>query len=148
MSKDQGISPADALASLKPVGEGDDAQVVQEPVAQETTAQRAVSTAKADKRRNNGPIDPNKLDTRTQNTERRVKILLEDNADIPPTGQFFSINGRAYILRPGEEADVPEELLNVLNDAVTSVPIVQDTKIVGFRDRLRFPYRVLERTVQ
>ena len=88
------------------------------------------------------------LDTGSQPfSKKRVTIILEDNPEIPPTGQFLSVNGRAYVLRSGEKADVPEELLSVLNDAVMSVPVVVDDKVVGYRDRMRFPYRVLARDV-
>lgn len=49
------------------------------------------------------------------------------------------------ILRPGEEAEVPVELLATLNDAMMSVPI-QDPgtfQVLGYKDRLRFPYRIV-----
>jgi hypothetical protein len=85
---------------------------------------------------------------RDQKKSRRVKILLEETSEIPPTGQFIGYNGVGYVLRPGEAADVPEGLLNVLDNAVMSVPIVNGDQVVGFRDKLRFPYRVLERTVE
>ena len=75
----------------------------------------------------------------------RVRIVLEDNDNIPPTGQFFGHNGRGFILRSGEEADVPPELIGILNDAVWDAPIVdsQTQQIIGYRKRLRFPYRIL-----
>jgi hypothetical protein len=77
---------------------------------------------------------------------KRVRIILEENDQIPPTGQFLSINGKAYILRPGEEADVPEELLSVLNDAVEDAAIIgPDTRVLGYRKKMRFPYRVVTR---
>ena len=84
---------------------------------------------------------------KVQKGERRVKIILEESAEIPPTGQFFGINGIGYILRPGEPADVPESLLSVLDDAVQDVPVLNGDQVTGFRQKLRFPYRVLERTI-
>lgn len=88
------------------------------------------------------------LDTSSQPaTKKRVRIYLEDNPEIPPTGQFMSVNGRGYVLRAGEEADVPEEILSVLNDAVMSVPVMNGDTVVGYKDRLRFPYRVIARDV-
>lgn len=78
---------------------------------------------------------------------KRVKIMLEENENIPPTGQYFGINGRSYVLRPGIEAEVPVELINVLNDAVQDVPQVDPytNQVTGYRKKLRFPYRVIAR---
>lgn len=78
------------------------------------------------------------------NVEPRTTIVLEDNEQIPPTGQFFGVQGVGYVLRPGEPAAVPDGLLNVLDTAIISVP-VKDTSdvVIGYRDRLRFPYRVI-----
>lgn len=76
--------------------------------------------------------------------EKRVRIILEENDEIPPTGQFIGINGTGYILKPGLEASVPAVLLNVLNDAVKSVPITDGSNtVIGYKDKLRFPYRML-----
>ena len=75
----------------------------------------------------------------------RVRIQLEESDNIPPTGQFFGINGRSYMLKPGIPADVPKELINVLNDAVQDVPEVDPftQQIIGYRKKLRYPYRVV-----
>lgn len=75
---------------------------------------------------------------------KRVKIVLEENDEVPPTGLFLSVNGVGYVLRPGEEADVPEYLLEVLDHAVTSSPRTNDERIVGYKDRSRFPYRIVK----
>lgn len=76
----------------------------------------------------------------------RVRIVLEDNDQIPPTGQFFGHNGRGFILRSGEAADVPPEIIDILNHAQWDAPIVdeQTRQIIGYRRRLRFPYRMLK----
>lgn len=77
-------------------------------------------------------------------TERRVRIILEENEQIPPTGQFFGVQGKGYVLRPGEVADVPLSIIGILNTAVASTPVVDSgQRVVGYRDRLRFPYRVI-----
>jgi len=108
----------------------------------------------------------------------RVRIRLEENENIAPSGQYFGVHGNwvnpemlekleprvqskeltrkeaqalatetvqfeAY-LRPGEDADVPVELLNTLNDAVVSAPIIDPitSQVLGYRDKLRYPYRI------
>ncbi len=76
---------------------------------------------------------------------KTVRIVLEEADHIPPTGLFVGHNGRGYLLRAGEEMDVPEAVLNVLNDAVMSTPI-QDTssgQVLGYRDRRRYNYRLV-----
>jgi hypothetical protein len=76
-------------------------------------------------------------------TPARATVVLEEDTAIPPTGLFISANGRPYLLMPGVEAQVPQEVVSVLNDAVTSMPVIdpQTQRVTGYRSRLRFPYR-------
>src|SRR5208282_5493242 len=77
--------------------------------------------------------------------EDRVRVILEEQKGIPPTGQFFGVNGIGYLLKPGQPADVPASIVDILNHAVESEPVVEDEtmKVVRFRNRLRLPYRVI-----
>lgn len=77
--------------------------------------------------------------------EDRVRIVLEKNDDVGPTGQFIQVNGRGYMLRANLAADVPLEVVEVLNNAVMATPDVDPLtlQVVGFSPRLRFPYRIL-----
>lgn len=87
------------------------------------------------------------------NVMRKVKIMLEENENIPPGGQFFQVGGtdpagnrflHSYMLRPGEAAEVPEDLIEVLDNAVMLTPILDSQQsVVGYRDRLRYPYRIM-----
>ena len=75
---------------------------------------------------------------------KRVTIMLEESDDIPPTGLFIGVNGRSYMIRPGEEVEVPEEVVHCLNDAVMATPQTdQQGNVIDYRSRLRFPYRIV-----
>jgi hypothetical protein len=78
-------------------------------------------------------------------TTGKVRIVLEENDAIPPTGLFLAHNGKTFLLRPGEEVNVPEYLIQILDHAVMSTPVVdQDSgQVTGYRDRMRYPYRII-----
>jgi len=75
---------------------------------------------------------------------KTLRIMLEENADIPPSGQFIGHNGNSYMLKPGIFVDVPIPLLEILDHAVTSVPQLdpQTKQVIGWRQKLRYPYRI------
>jgi hypothetical protein len=90
--------------------------------------------------------EPKKVAPSAPVAPKTWRIILEDNDDIPPTGQFFGINGKGFILKSGVEAEVPESIIGILNDAIQSAPVRDpdnNNKIIGYKDRLRFPYRVV-----
>lgn len=72
----------------------------------------------------------------------RVRIVLEENENIPPTGLFVGDNGTGYMLRPGEEMDVPIGVVEILSNAVTSVPVVdpQSLEVIGYRPKKMYPF--------
>lgn len=76
---------------------------------------------------------------------RTVRILLEENDNIPPTGLFLGVNGTGFILRAGIEVDVPPAVLDVLQHAVISLPVMDPStqQVVGHRDQRRYPFRVI-----
>lgn len=73
----------------------------------------------------------------------RTWIILEDNDEIPPTGQYFGHNGVGYLLIPGEPAEVPFSIIEILDHAVVTIPVTDKTtkRVIGHRERMRFPYR-------
>lgn len=76
-----------------------------------------------------------------------VKAVFEENPEIPPTGLFVQINGDPFVIVAGEEVEVPDFLLSHMDNAVTGVPVFnpQTAQVIGYRNRTRFPYRVIER---
>lgn len=73
------------------------------------------------------------------------RIMLEENDNIPPIGLFIGVNGVSYILRPGLEVAVPPGVVDVLNNAIMTTAKLdpQTLQNIGWRDKLRFPYRLL-----
>src|SRR5690348_2508867 len=76
----------------------------------------------------------------------RVWIQLEENEEIPPTGLFIGHNGTGYLLEPSKPLHVPLHVLEKLDHAVITVPVVDPTtkRVIGHRERMRFPYRRVE----
>lgn len=81
----------------------------------------------------------------TKPVSDRIRIILEENDEIPPTGLFVSLNGRAYLIRPGEPVDIPPGVKEILDHAVMSSPQLdpQTKQVVGYRERTRYSYRLV-----
>ncbi|MEY4763130.1 MAG: hypothetical protein RLZZ200_2986 [Pseudomonadota bacterium] len=77
--------------------------------------------------------------------EDRVKIRLEHNDRIPKVGLNIGHNGTNYLLKTGVDINIPRKVLNVLNDAVASMPIIdpENQTIIGYEDRMMYPYRLV-----
>lgn len=84
----------------------------------------------------------------TQKTmkEKTVRVIVEENEEIPPIGLFVGLNGFGYLIKPGVEVDLPIGVIGILNNAVQSTPIIDpDSKqVTGWRERMRYPYRVVQ----
>lgn len=78
-------------------------------------------------------------------TQKYVKIQIEENENVPPTGMFISLNGRAYLVKPGVPVDVPPGVIEILNNAVEKMSVMnpETRQVVGYRDKMRYPYRVI-----
>ena len=76
-----------------------------------------------------------------------TRIVLEENDNIPPTGLFVGDNGRGYLIRPGEEVDVPAGVLEILGNAIVSVPTIdpQSLQVIGYRSKMMYPFRIVNR---
>lgn len=91
------------------------------------------------------PVDNVLQTTAPVGMPKTVRIILEEVENMPPTGQTFALNGKAYLIRPGEPVDVPIGILEVIDNAIAAKPIhdPQTMKVIGYRNTHRFPYRVV-----
>ena len=79
-----------------------------------------------------------------EDAEERVTIILQDNSQIPPSGQFIGVNGKGYLIQAGVEVSVPVSVLEVLDNAIESHPVVdRNDTVLSYRNRLRFPYSIV-----
>ena len=74
-----------------------------------------------------------------------VKIILDENDEIPPTGLFVNINDDSFVIVAGEEVEVPDFLVSHLDNCVKSMPVIDPNtrQVLSYRDRARFTYRVV-----
>lgn len=75
----------------------------------------------------------------------RVRIQLEANREIPPTGLMVGDNGRYYLIQPGKPVDVPPGIVEILEQAVAEEPILdpQTLQVIGTQPQMRYPFRRL-----
>lgn len=70
-------------------------------------------------------------------------IKLNDNEEMPPSGQFFQVNGRFFILKAEIWHRVPSFLLGVIDHAVAEKPVIDDQlRLIGTRAQKRFTYEI------
>lgn len=73
-------------------------------------------------------------------------IILDENDNIPPTGQFFGDNGVPYILMPGQKAQVPPGIIEILNNAVMDVPVIDPAtrQVIDYKKKRMYPYTLVQ----
>lgn len=141
--------PEDAIATLQGLVAQQAEQIerlLARPVTTVTTEGEEASAAdplRAMPREYSGRVDAKTRAAAKKLGVEYVTIVLEESGDIPPTGLFIGHNGNSFMIVPGEEVDVPDFLLGVLDDAIMASPTVdsKSQKVLGYRSRARFPYR-------
>lgn len=116
---------------------------IEEPTPPDVLAHRDAPVARA--RRTSVPKDIPSPKPTTVTATDYIKILVEENENIPPTGMFVGLNGRGYLIKPGVTVPVPPGVLEILNNAVEKMAVIdpQTRQVIGYRDRMRYPYRVI-----
>ena len=76
---------------------------------------------------------------------KTTRIIVDQTEAIPPSGLFVAHNGRTFMIQAGVEVDVPNFIIQLLNDAVMTQAVTdpETHRVIGHRNRLRFPYRVV-----
>lgn len=78
--------------------------------------------------------------------QRKVRIVIPSGRDIHERCPVpVAVNGREYLIVRDKEVDVPQSVINVLNDAVESVPVEEGDgpiKRVVFKQAQRFAYSI------
>lgn len=91
------------------------------------------------------PVRRGRQKAQEQDAGPSVAIILSENEEIPPTGLYVGLNGKGYLIRPGERVVVPKGVVDILQNAIMSGP-VQDPatkQVVGYRDRMRYPFQLV-----
>jgi hypothetical protein len=76
---------------------------------------------------------------------KTTRVIIDQTDAIPPSGLFVAHNGRTFMIQAGVEVDVPNFIIQVLNDAIMTQAVTdpETSRVIGHRNRLRFPYRVV-----
>ena len=113
-----------------------------EPTQNDQTAEVTDGVEVADKKPSNRSGAPKKpMAGESKAEETLYEITLHDSDEIPPNGQFIGLNGKQYLLKPGVRTAVPRGVLDILNNAVHSVPERDETmRIIRWRDAPRLPF--------
>jgi hypothetical protein len=76
----------------------------------------------------------------------RDRIRIHDNQKIPKEGQFISLNGFAFLAKPGEEIDIPRPVRLMLDDCIETETIHGEDKVYT-RDIPRITYTMIKEGV-
>ena len=93
--------------------------------------------------------------SKSSSKERWAIIIEEGQNENDMSEVHVGVNGRAYQIKRGEVAEVPREVISVLNDAVVSKTVASTVEIGGLqfttghtvRHSRRFPFRVLGKVI-
>jgi len=80
-----------------------------------------------------------------QGLPETVRVILNEDDAIPPTGLFVGFNGRGYLIQPNQEVDLPLGVLEILDNAIHSVPKIDplSRRVVDYASRPRFTYQTV-----
>lgn len=76
----------------------------------------------------------------------RVRIVLDENENIPPGGLYLGLNGYGYRIAPGVEVNVPVGVVDILDHAIETVTILDPItkQKIGTREKRRYSYSLVK----
>lgn len=79
--------------------------------------------------------------TAEMSKQKLYEITLHDNDEVPPGGQRVGVNGVFYTIPAGVRCKVPKAVLEVLDNAVQSTPVLNERmQVVDTRSAPRLSY--------
>lgn len=77
----------------------------------------------------------------------RDRIIVHQSSKIPKEGQFVSLNGYSFLIKPGEEVDIPRPVRLMLDTRVETETIQGEDGKSYSRDIPRFTYTLIKEGV-
>lgn len=77
----------------------------------------------------------------------RDRIIVHQSSKIPKQGQFVSLNGYSFLIKPGEEIDLPRPVRLMLDTRVETESIQGEDGKTYHRNIPRFTYTLIKEGV-
>ena len=77
----------------------------------------------------------------------RDRIIIHQSSKIPKQGQFVSLNGYSFLIKPGEEIDLPRPVRLMLDTRVETESIQGEDGKTYSRNIPRFTYTLIKEGV-
>ncbi len=77
----------------------------------------------------------------------RDRIIIQESSEIPKEGLFFSLNGYAFLAKPGVEIDLPRPVRKMLDTRIRTESITGQDGKVYTKDIHRINYILIQEDV-
>jgi hypothetical protein len=77
----------------------------------------------------------------------RDRIVILEGSDIPKEGRFISLNGYAFLAKPGMEIDLPRPVRKMLDTRISTMTFYDENGKEHTKDIKRVPYTIIKEGV-
>ena len=91
-------------------------------------------------------VDPKDLFINPKN-HVRDRIVIHDNPQIPKEGQFLALNGYAFLVKPGQEVDIPRPVRLMLDTRIQTETQQDQNGDTHTREIPRITYTLIKEDV-